>query len=136
MDFTAAELYFIIPLGFVIGYGYHAIHKALQPVDYLYRKLRRRDNLFRRRRLSHVAELPNAMTAYDMLSSLLLRKLPIEIRQMIYRVYYEQSRFILTREGTLPSKHIAWMHDKDWRYLRKIQEYIESTFREASLAYP
>ena len=119
MDFTATELYIWIPLGVVLSCSLHAICKVIRPIDALYQRYRRYNQVTNRRRLSCPGETPRQKTELNIHTSQFLGKLPTEIRQAIYEIYYQHSNFVLTREGLLPSKHIAWMHDKDWRYLRE-----------------
>jgi hypothetical protein len=119
MDFTAAELYIWMPLAFVYSYSLHAICKVIQPIETLYQQYVRRNQATKRRRLSNPGETPRQMTDLSTHTSQFLGKLPTEIRQAIYEICYKHSNFVLTREGVLPSKHVAWMHKKDWRYLRE-----------------
>ena len=119
MEFTATELYIWLPLAFVYGCSLYAIRKALKPVDTPYQQCQRWNNATRRRRLSSLNEMPSRTTGLNQRTSHFLGRLPLEIRQEIYQMYYKDSRFVLDREGVLPSKHVAWMHRKDWRYLRE-----------------
>lgn len=107
-----------MPLASVCSYGFHVICKAIQPIETLYQQSVRRNQAANRRRLSIPGETPRPMTDMNIQTSQFLGKLPTEIRQAIYQIYYEHSNFVLTREGLLPSKHVAWLHNKDWRYLR------------------
>ena len=115
MEFSATELYIKLPLAFVVSDSLLAIRKVLPPVDYFYRQYTRDTIIGSPARLPNLNEATRPATESNRHTSTFLGKLPTEIRQTIYRIYYEHSRSVLTREGTLPSKHIAWMHDKDWR---------------------
>lgn len=136
MDFTATELYFWIPLGFVLSYGSHVIYKALKPIDTLYQQYVWRNRFTKRRRLSVSCATRSQMTVLNTHTSQFLGKLPTEIRQAIYEIYYRHSNFVLTREGLLPSKHIAWMHNKDWRYLREDPGYHRIYVQRGVLSLP
>ena len=109
----------MMPIAFIYGYSLHALREVIRPIDTLYQQYVRHNQTTNRRRLSILGETPRQTTDLNIHHSHFLGKLPTEIRQAIYKIYYQDSNFVLAREGVLPSKHIAWMHDKDWRYLRE-----------------
>lgn len=121
MNISSTDFYFRLVPAFIIGCGYLAFKKALQPLDQIHQKYAEHDDTRRRRdrrRLFDLTERPAAKIISHIKAPPILSKLPVEIRQMIYYQYYRNSRFVLGRGGTLPSKYTAWIHDKDWRYLR------------------
>ena len=120
MDCGIAELCLGLLLTLARELCWYAARPILQSVDKLCQQYKRYNSSPpRRRRLSTPNESPREVTELNKETSGFLAKLPAEIRLAIYQIYYEHSRFVLTREGLLPSKHIAWMHEKDWRYLRE-----------------
>ena len=62
MEFSAFELYVVLPVRLAVGCSVFAVRKLLEPVDKLYQLYVRRNNTSRRRRLSDLSETSRQLT--------------------------------------------------------------------------